>query len=139
MDSAEKTVDENQMLHLFCMDWADWHYSRRLFAPPVPPNILARLQPSPVREVPDAILSSDKSFFNLSVLMQEESRAKMIFYLYYIHRVRNIKIVAEQMGVSTSFWYREMREFRALAWRAYRKAIYADADNPFEVCEVEKM
>lgn len=132
-------VDENQALHMFCLDWADWHRSRRLFAPPVPLNILACLQPRKSGELPDAILSSDKSFFNLSVLMQEESRAKTIFYLYYIHRARNIKMVAERMGISTSFWYREMREFRAQAWRAYRKAVDADAENPFEVREVENV
>ncbi len=132
-------VDENQVLHLFCMDWAEWHRSRRLFAPPIPKNILARMQPSKSNEVPDAVLSSDASFFNLSVLAQEESRAKMIFYLYYIHRVRNIKMVAEQMNLSTSMWYREMREFRAKAHRAYRRMVEAPAENPFEEREVEKV
>ncbi|WGS52677.1 hypothetical protein LFL96_31320 [Paraburkholderia sp. D15] len=131
---AEHT-DDNQTLHLFCTEWAEWHRSRRIFAPPVPLNILACLQPRKSGEVPDAILSSDKSMFNMSVLMQEETRAKTIFYLYYIHRVRNIKVIAERMGISTSFWYREMREFRAQAWRAYRKAVDVRANNTVELIE----
>jgi hypothetical protein len=133
-------VDENQALHILCQEWSEWHRSRRLFAPPVPKNILVRMAgPIGGGEVPDAILSSDKSFFNLAVLGQEESRAKMIFYLYYIHRVRNIKMVAEQMDVSTSFWYREMREFRSKAYIAYRQMMGADADNPFEQKETAEV
>jgi hypothetical protein len=133
-------VDENQALHLFCSEWAEWHRSRRLFAPPVPKNVLVHLAgPIGGGEPPDAILSSDKSFFNLAVLGQEECRAKLIFYLYYIHRVRNIKMVAERMDVSTSMWYREMREFRARAFRAYRRMVDDPVENPFETREVEKV
>lgn len=132
--------DENQVLHLWCMEWSEWHRSRRLFAPPIPKNILARMAgPLGGGEVPDAILSSDLSIFNLAVLGQEECRAKLIFYLYYIHRVRNIKMVAEKMDVSTSFWYREMREFRARAYRAYRQMMDFDAENPFKEREVEEV
>jgi hypothetical protein len=131
-------VDENQALHLFCLDWADWHRSRRLFAPPIPKNLLVRMAGHiGGGEVPDAICSSDASFFNLSVLAQEESRPKMIFYLHYIHKVRHIKMVAEQMGISTSLWYREMREFRAKAWRSYRRMMDDPTENPFEEVETE--
>lgn len=124
--------DDNQVLHLFCQEWAEWHRSRRLFAPPIPRNILQRLrEPYGSGEVPDAILSSDASIFNLAVLGQRECRGKLIFYLYYVHRVGNIKMVAEQMGISRSMWYRQMKDFRAKAYRSYRGMVESPIENPF--------
>jgi hypothetical protein len=114
-------TEENQELHLFCLRWAEWHRSRRLFAPPVPANILARMRgPAGGGEVPDALLSANLSYFNLSVLAQKESQSKFIFYLFYLHRAKNIKAVAHEMGFSTSYFYRQLRTFRAEAHRAYR-------------------
>ena len=115
--------DESQELHLFCTRWAEWHRSRRLFAPPVPANILARMQPNPTREAPDVELSADLSYFNLSVLAQEESQAKLIFYLFYLYRAKNIKAIAYEMGFSTSYFYRQLRTFRDKAFRSYRAMI----------------
>lgn len=129
--NEENQANENQAQHLFCLEWAEWHRSRRLFAPPVPKNILVRLQQQPTGEVPDASLSSDLSFFNLAVLSQEESKAKTIFYLYYVHRARNIKMVAEDMGMSTSMWYRLMRDFRARVHQSYRRMMCVPPENPF--------
>jgi hypothetical protein len=112
---------DNQELHMFCTRWSEWHKSRRLFAPPVPQNILARMRgPSGGGDVPDAILSADLSYFNLAVLAQRESQAKFIFYLFYVHRAKNIKAIAHEMGFSTSYFYRQLRTFRAEAHRAYR-------------------
>ena len=126
------TTEDNQTLHLFCQDWSAWHRSRRLFAPPVPQNILARMQPPTERpEARDPILSADLSYFNLSILAQEESQAKMIFYLFYLHRARNIKAVAAEMGISTSYFYRQLRAFRDRAHRSYRAMI--------EGCEVPEI
>jgi hypothetical protein len=114
-------TEENQELHLFCLRWAEWHRSRRLFAPPVPANILARMRgPAGGGEVPDALLSANLSYFNLSVLAQKESQSKFIFYLFYLHRAKNIKAIAHEMGFSTSYFYRQLRTFRAEAYRAYR-------------------
>ncbi|MDM8356660.1 hypothetical protein [Pandoraea communis] len=108
-------------LHAFCEDWSAWHRSRRLFAPPVPANILARLVPRKVGVEPDAICSSSLSFFNLAVLALPESIEKKTFYLYYIHRVKNIKAVASEMGVSRDAFYKRVDSFRDQAYRAYRR------------------
>lgn len=115
-----ETLNEQQELHLFSSRWAQWHQQCRRWAPPVPANILARMQPSKVREAPETELSADLSYFNLAVLAQEECQAKDIFYLYYIHRVKNIKAVAAEMKISPSYFYRQLREFRAKSYRSYR-------------------
>ncbi|TDR04350.1 hypothetical protein [Paraburkholderia silvatlantica] len=47
-----------------CLRWAHWHRTRRMFAPPIPKNILSRMQPRRVREAPDVELSAELSLFN---------------------------------------------------------------------------
>ena len=112
--------NDNQELHMFCEDWGYWHRSRRLFAPPVPQNILARMRPQPVRESPDAILSADLSYFNLAVLSQPEGTGKQAFYMFYLYRASNIKVAAEHIGVSRNTFYKTLKTFRARAYRSYR-------------------
>lgn len=116
--------DDNQELNEFCLRWAAWHRSRRLFAPPIPQNILARMRPQPVREAPDAILSADLSYFNLALLSQPEGTGKMAFYLFYLHQVRPIKLAASEMGITTQGFYKAVRKVRAETYRAYSRMIY---------------
>lgn len=117
-------IDDTQYLDEFAQRWADWHRSRRLFAPPIPQNILARMRPQPVREAPDAILSADLSYFNLALLSQPEGKGKMAFYLYYLHGVRPVKLIASEMGFSVQALYKAMHKTRAEAYRSYDRMIY---------------
>lgn len=114
-------IDDNQFLDEWCSRWAAWHRSRRLFAPPIPQNILARMRPQPVREAPDAILSADMSYFNLALLSLPESQGKEAFYLYYLHGARPVKMVAHEMKIDRSTFYKIMWDVRGRAYRAYRR------------------
>jgi hypothetical protein len=129
--------DDNQALHEFCLRWSGWHRSRRLFAPPIPQNILARMRPQPVREAPDAILSADLSYFNLALLSQPEGTGKTAFYLFYLHQVRPIKIAAEELKISTQAFYKAIRKTREQTYRSYRRMIYGStvtvSDSPVSV------
>lgn len=120
MNNGE-TMDDNQQLDTFCQDWAAWHRSRRLFAPPIPLNILARMRPQPVREAPDAILSADLSYFNLALLGQPESQGKQAFYYHYLHQLRPIKWVAAEMGMTRTGFYKAMWAFRKEAYSSYNR------------------
>jgi hypothetical protein len=117
-------MDDNQQLDAFCIEWSAWHRSRRLFAPPIPQNILARMRPQPVREVPDAILSADMSYFNLALLSQPEGKGKQAFYYYYLHQLRPIKTVAAEMGFSVQAFYKAMHKTRGEVYRSYHRMIY---------------
>ncbi|NYH21400.1 hypothetical protein [Paraburkholderia bryophila] len=128
LQAQEKQEDPNQELHMFCLQWAEWHRSRRLFAPPIPPTILARLQPSRVGEPPNAILSADLSYFNLSLLSQPESTGKTAMYHFYIHRLRPIKLVAAEMGITTQGFYKAMRKARGEAYSSYRRMMGAPVE-----------
>lgn len=114
-------MDDNQALDDFAQQWAQWHRSRRLFAPPIPQNILARMRPQPVREVPDAILSADLSYFNLALLSLPDSRGKLAFYLFYLHEVRPVKVAASELGMTTQGFYKAVRTTRGDAYRGYRR------------------
>jgi hypothetical protein len=116
-----ETIDDNQQLDEFCTRWAQWHRSRRLFAPPIPLNILARMRPQPVREAPDAILSADLSYFNLALLGQPEGTAKMAFYLYYLHEMRPIKTVAAAMDISPQAFYKALKKCRSDSYALYTR------------------
>lgn len=114
---------EDQRIHEFCLKWAAWHRSRRLFAPPVPPSLLARLQPMPSGEVPDAELSACASYFNLALLGMPEGRPKQAFYLYYLARVRPLKLLAEELEVSEQGMHKMIKTFRTSTHRAYHRML----------------
>lgn len=114
------TNDEQTALHEFSERWAFWHIQCRRWAPPIPANILARMQPSKIREAPDVELSADLSYFNLAVLAQEECTGKRAFYIFYLLPGANIKVAADYLGVSRNTFYRSLKLFRARAYRSYR-------------------
>ncbi|MDN7965490.1 hypothetical protein QZM92_26275 [Burkholderia multivorans] len=114
---------EDQRIHEFCLKWASWHRSRRLFAPPVPRSLLARLQPEASGEVPDANLSASASYFNLALLAMPEGRSKQAFYLYYLHNIRPVKLLADEFEVSNRAFYKMLGAFRKDAYRAYERML----------------
>lgn len=126
----EKVHNESQEQHIFCLEWAAWHRSRRLFAPPIPLSILARLRPQVSNEVPDAPLSADLSYFNLAVLGYKECTGKDALYYYYIHHLRPIKTVAEAMEISTSGFYKAMREVRNEIYVAHKRMMDGNIEVP---------
>lgn len=126
---------KESQLHLLYQEWAAWHRSRRLFAPPVPPSLMSRLQP-PVSsgEEPDATCSARLSLLNTAILAQPESDAKMALYLYYIHRPKNLKWVAEKMGLSRNAFYKRVGACREQAYEAYLRLVaqgHVGEDAPY--------
>lgn len=110
----------NQELHALCLQWAYWCHTRKYFAPPVPQNILAQMQPrtrSP-RE-PDGPLDPDLAFFNMAVhgLAEEESEDAICFSLYYFHGIRPVKLLADKLGIGRQTFYDRMHRFASRANR----------------------
>jgi len=110
-------------LNVLCEEWAAWHRTRRIFAPPLPSGLLAGMQPRKVGPEPDAICSSALSFFNLAVLSLPESPEKEALYLFYIHRVSHIKRVASVLGISRDAFYKRVESGRVQAYRAYCRMV----------------
>jgi len=121
--------NDNQELHMFATSWASWHRSRRLFAPPIPQNILARMRPQPVREAPDAILSADLSYFNLALLAQPEGSGKDAMYYFYLHQIRPVKLAADEMGITTQAFYKALKKARQETYARYRRMMRGETET----------
>lgn len=112
----------DQELSAYCLEWARWCRTRRYFAPPVPPNILAQLQPRRrVTADPDGPLDPMMSYFNMAVhgLAEQEPGEHICFTLYYFHGFRPVKAIAAAMGIGNRTFYDRLHRF---ARRAYQMA-----------------
>ena len=109
----------DQELHGCCLAWANWCFTRRYFAPPLPKNILARMQPvDRVAVAPDGPMDADMAFFNMAVhgLAQDMPSEYACFALFYVHRVPNVKAVAAELGIGRRTYYERMRRFARKAY-----------------------
>lgn len=130
---------EQQELHMVFLQWAQWHMSCRRWAPPVPQNILARMQPCKIREAPDTMLSADMSYLNLALLSQPESKGKKAIYHFYIHQLRPIKLVASEMEMTTQGFYKAKRKVMEDAYRAYKRMMRGEETKTVSDIPVSEM
>lgn len=104
-------------LHALCLRWADWHRQHGLIAPPVPKNILARMQPAKVRQAPRVGLSPVLSTFNTAISAQDDSPAKISFLIFYLYPARSVKEAAAAQDITPDGFYRRVRRFRRKVYR----------------------
>jgi hypothetical protein len=82
----------NNDLHLVCLQWGEWHRTRRLYAPLPPKNILAKMRVPSAKanpdDLPDAALEPHMVLFNRAVNGLAGGPEKTAFLAYYIHKVR---------------------------------------------------
>ena len=110
----------DQEISLFCQEYGLWCRTRRLFAPPVPGNILARFQPRKYGGAePDAQLISDMPFFNMAVhaLATDYPQEGVCFTLYHVHGIRPVKAIAASLGIGRRTFYERLRKFSDRACR----------------------
>ena len=129
----------DQELTAYCIMWAHWCRTRKYFAPPVPPNILAQLQPRDraARE-PDGPMDADMSYFNMAVhsLAEESPEEALCFTLYHYHGFRPVKAMAAALGIGTRTFYDRMERFarRALKAAATIKRVHLEHMREPELC-----
>ncbi|MGG1948988.1 hypothetical protein AB1286_29980 [Trinickia sp. NRRL B-1857] len=103
--------------------WVHWCNTRRLLAPGVKSNILARLQPAKVRTVePDALMDASMPHFNAAIhgLCEQggDEEAAAAFLGVYWYAV-NIKALAREQKCARGTVYNRARRFarQAIAMR----------------------
>lgn len=105
----------DQDMHELFEAWASWRASRRYFVPPSGGgNILGKLRGAtrPSRPAPDAACNAQMAALNLAINAQPRDAVDtQVFLLYYVDRVRNIKTVADYLGISRQHFYRLRRTF----------------------------
>jgi hypothetical protein len=104
-------------LHALCLRWADWHRQHGLIAPPIPKNILARMQPAKIRPAPHIGLSPVLSIFNTAISAQDDGPAKTAFLLFYLVPARSVKEAAAAQEITRDGFYRRVRRFRRKVYR----------------------
>ena len=128
-DEAGDDLDETHAhIDAMCRDWAAWTRTRRYFGPPpLPPGVLGKLTKKgtgrPSSGGPDAKLSPELAALNTAIVAQPYETPRRVFELHYLHQVANIKSAAAAVGVSRSTWYRQLREFRLLVFRAHQRIL----------------
>lgn len=122
--AAPATVDEDNLLDLEAGDqdahelfeaWAAWRATRRYFVPPAGGgNILGKLRGAtrPSRPAPDAACSAQMAALNRAINAQPRTeKDTQVFLMFYVDRVRNIKTVADFLGISRQHFYRLRHTF----------------------------
>lgn len=102
--------------HMLCEDWARWVITRKFYGPPptLSINLLAKLQRrrDNLNATPDASCSAQMMALNAAITAKPMDGGRIVFELYYRHRVSNIKRAAEELRISRAAWYRRLDSFR---------------------------
>ncbi|MFJ3048551.1 hypothetical protein ACIPEN_22175 [Herbaspirillum chlorophenolicum] len=105
----------DKQLDAYCEEWLYWCYTRKYYLQPGAQNILARMQPSKVKEPPNARNSAEMQFFNAAVHamadMTEHAETFACFRLMYIEQTANVKKIAFDLGFTRKTYYNRARSF----------------------------
>ena len=103
-----------------CIRWAAWCKTRKFYGAPDPRllPVLGRLRiKSTTKEPgPGIVAGADLARFHRAVTGLSE-RDRMVLEVFYIHRLRPIKVVAAHLGVSHKTFYRIRNEAAKAAYR----------------------
>lgn len=110
----------HQELHDYCLRWVAWRESRRLYVKPAAGNVLARFQPSRAGVERDAPCDANLLCFDTAVLamreMPDHDEVMICFWLFYVERVRRIKVVASRLGIGRRTFYDRVHRGAKLAF-----------------------
>ena len=115
-------------LHLNCLRWGDWYRSRRLFAPALPRDLIAKMREPAGGECPDAQLDADLALFNRAVASLPGGKGKTAFLAFYLYRVRTRDLVDHYNVQRRTLWAR-IEAVRESAYLVYVELLanrYAD-------------
>ncbi len=128
-EEAGDTLDETTAhIDAMCRDWAAWCRTRRYFGPPpLGAGVLGKLTKKGTGRSksggPDAKLSPELAALNTAVVAQPYETPRTVFELHYLHNVANVKQAAAAIGISRATWYRQLRDFRLLVYRAHHRIL----------------
>lgn len=122
-DQAPALDNHDRDLDLLCERWVVWSRTRRLYAPPpVSGSVLGRLRTStrPLRPgAGDADISAELAAFHIAYTCQpQEALDRRVFDLYYVVRVKPIKVAADALGISRKHFYSVLGQFRQRVYGA---------------------
>lgn len=106
---------EDSHIETLCARWVWWCMTRRLFAPTVKSNILARLQPRRSRSCePDAFMDASMPYFNMAVhalCESPDSETEAVCFVGVHWYDVNIKELAREQKCARGTIYNRARAF----------------------------
>ncbi len=136
VDAEAERNPAAQAEHQLCEAWAYWVQTRKFYGPPptLGVNLLAKLQRK--REAitvtaggPDAACSALLMALNAAVTAKPLDGGRIVFELFYRHRVRNVKRAAEELHISRAAWYRRLGSFRRCVVAEAYRLLAANAEH----------
>lgn len=113
-DQNDDTEDSGELHELF-EAWSRWSRTRRYYAPPPPAGTILGKMSGPPRSfkgAPDADCNMDLAALHLAILGQHrDALATRVFHAYYVERRKNIKCIADDLGIGKSHFYRLRKAF----------------------------
>ena len=128
---------EERRLHELAEDWALWCHTRKYIGSPKPLQInsIARWA-APMRATAsvgrDGVMDAQMQLFNTAVMAQQQGLGRQAFLLYYLNRVRPVKVIAGALSVSRKHVYTLVSDFRSDAARAMGSLELAAAETRAE-------
>jgi hypothetical protein len=124
---GELVTEEQSSLDALCERWVHWCRTRRLYAPaPALSGILGKITKSsrPMRlQPPDAAASMELAAFHIAYTCQPDAIDKRAFDLYYVYRVKPVKVAADALGISRQHYYTLLASFRRRVFTASKSIV----------------
>ncbi len=116
-DAEAPSLDAHDSdLDALCESWVYWCRERRLYGPTsISAAAIARQSVStrPLRIGADVAMSAASlAAFHIAYTCQPNSLDKQVFDLYYLARVKPVKVAAEALGIGRRHFYRVLIDFR---------------------------
>lgn len=122
-DTSPELQGEQRDIDDLCERWVEWTRTRRFYGPaPVMGSVLGQLSGSSTRPLkaggPDAVSSAELAALHLAYSCQPDALDKRVFALYYVHRIKPVKVAAAALKISRSHFYLVLSEFRRRIYHA---------------------
>ncbi|MFJ3048581.1 hypothetical protein ACIPEN_22330 [Herbaspirillum chlorophenolicum] len=105
----------DKQLDAYCEEWLYWCYTRKYYLQPGAQNILARMQPSKVKEPPNARNSAEMQYFNMAIWamadMKEHASGWACFRVCYGNHDALLKQKIAELKISRGTYYNRTRAF----------------------------
>ena len=108
----------DQQLHEHCIRWVEWRRSSYIYTPADPGAEPIQFYPLPEDMGEEEIEELEKFDVAVSVMRNKDEYKEIsdCFWLFYVKRVVQIKMVAKKMGIARSTFYGRVKKGARIAY-----------------------
>ena len=108
-------------LHAYCIRWVEWRRSSYVYTPSDPDAEPIRFYPLPDDMDEEEVKELEKFDAAVSTMkdIEEYKEISDCFWLFYVKRVVQIKMVAKKMGIARSTFYGRVKRAARIAYEIH--------------------